>query len=169
MVTLANFCGQKGLSIHVTNLNLMQNMCGWTFQNLCPHAKFPVVSRNKCSISHSSFSYQDHIRYISALSMFQKTDSKIMLPLKKPHYIHEILAEFSSQKSSSPTVNTIAMQEAQLTQKSLSNQAAFCGSYSVQCIHITSLNPLWNLHEEIFCPHVKFPITWIPFEMTGFC
>lgn len=34
-----------------------------------------------------------------------------MIPLKKTHYIHEILAEFCSQNSLSPTVNSIAMKE----------------------------------------------------------
>lgn len=36
-------------------------------------------------------------------------------------------------------------------------------------IHVTKLNPLWNLWEEILCLHMKFPLTLIPTEMSGFC
>ncbi len=35
-------------------------------------------------------------------------------------------------------------------------------------IHETNLNVSQNLHGEIFHPHVKFQIMYIPIEMTGF-
>ncbi len=55
------------------------------------------------------------------------------------------------------------MYEAELTPKSLSNQAAFC--WLTWWIHVTNLIPLQNLCGEIFRPHVKILIVWIPIEM----
>lgn len=54
------------------------------------------------------------------------------------------------------TENSVVMYEAQLTQKLLSNQTAFCWS---------TLEPV---AEYIFRHHVKFNIAWILIEMTGF-
>jgi len=34
---------------------------------------------------------------------------------------------------------------------------------SMRQIRLTNLNLLQNLHGEIFCPYVKFPIMWIPY------
>jgi len=58
-------------------------------------------------------------------------------------------------------VNSVAKCEAQLnTDKSLSNQVAFC--WLTQQILVANLN---LLHEEIFLPHAKSQISWIPIEM----
>lgn len=45
--------------------------------------------------------------------------------------------------------------KAQITQKKLSNQLAFC--WSTWQIHMTNLNPLWNLCGGNFRPHCEIP------------
>lgn len=61
-------------------------------------------------------------------------------------------------------VKSVGMSVAQLTQKSLTNQGAFC--WPIRQIHTTNMNQLQNQHVEIFCPHTKIQITWIPIEIT---
>ncbi len=52
--------------------------------------------------------------------------------------------------------SSVVIYEAQLTQKSLSNEVAFwC---SAQQIHMTILNPLQNPQGQVFRPHAKFMV-----------
>lgn len=52
--------------------------------------------------------------------------------------------------------------------RSLSNQTTlFVGQRNKCMFH--NLNLLQNLHGEIFLPHAKVLIAWIPIEMTGIC
>jgi len=55
-------------------------------------------------------------------------------------------------------MSVVYMYEAQLRQKSLSNQTAFC--WPTQRICVTKLNTMQNLYGEISCPHVKLTIVW---------
>jgi len=57
-------------------------------------------------------------------------------------------------------VNSVGIHEAELTQKSLSNQAAFCWSNS----HLTL-----NMRKSVWRTFSKLPVTWVPIGMTGFC
>ncbi len=73
-------------------------------------------------------------------------------------HIREFSAKYCGQKRS--IVNSIAIYEAKLTQKSLSNQEAFCWNNCDQ------LEPklLWGNHSTLH----KIP-TWIPIKMTKIC
>lgn len=46
-----------------------------------------------------------------------------------------------------------------------SSQAVYVGNEENLCDHLNSLR---NLHGEIFHPHAKFQLAWIPFKITGF-
>ncbi len=70
----------------------------------------------------------------------------------------EFSAKYGGQKSY--IVNSIAIYEAKLTQKSLSNQEAFC---STNCDQLEPKS-LWGNHSALH----KIP-TWIPIKMNKIC
>lgn len=80
--------------------------------------------------------------------------------------VHLILIQLTVQPSGAISAKLYWQNRSIVYVKSLPNQTALC--WSTWQIHESNLNPLQNLHVEIFCPHANFlNFAWNLIAMTG--